>query len=246
MKVLKRQSIGSTKAQSLSSRSTRVPPSPPTRKRGLTMNLRSWSDLAKQLSTPPCLLSVDRSGDNALIFIPEYSSGLSSDYTASFHFFRRDSLARSIAYALHIAKSEMGSTEVESGDQQQDPTAVALVASVSRISSTRCEVTGVVCAQEIQRAYRLHAGGSEAAAGASCIGDTWCSGTVYCGVKLMWVPEHRRRAGLATRMIDYMRTHLCYGFVIPAECVAFSEPTVAGAVFARRYSQREDYLVFLS
>lgn len=79
---------------------------------------------------------------------------------------------------------------------------------------------------------------------ASVIGDTWCVGTSFCGVQFFWVADRFRRRGLARAMVDAARGSICYGFVVPPEHVAFSEPTVAGTSFAEQYAGRGDFLVY--
>ncbi|CAG9573108.1 conserved hypothetical protein [Leishmania major strain Friedlin] len=76
------------------------------------------------------------------------------------------------------------------------------------------------------------------------VGDSWCTGTPLCGVRLMWVSPASRGRGVAYLMIERARHAVCYGFVVPAEHVAFSEPTAMGSAFARRYQARQDFLVY--
>nr|CCC89332.1 unnamed protein product [Trypanosoma congolense IL3000] len=76
------------------------------------------------------------------------------------------------------------------------------------------------------------------------IGDTRCVGSAFCGVQLVWVAEQYRRSGVANALVDVARRHVSYGFDVPACQVAFSEPTTLGALFARRYSGRPDFLIF--
>lgn len=55
------------------------------------------------------------------------------------------------------------------------------------------------------------------------------------GVHTMWVHGKFRKQGIATTLLDTARERMVYGLVIPAELVAFSSPTEAGARFAKRY-----------
>ncbi|KAG5506403.1 hypothetical protein JKF63_05906 [Porcisia hertigi] len=79
---------------------------------------------------------------------------------------------------------------------------------------------------------------------ATHMGDIWCTGTSLCGVRLMWVASSSRGRGVAYLMIERARRAVCYGFVVLAENVAFSEPTAMGSLFARRYQKRDDFLVY--
>ncbi|GET88097.1 hypothetical protein, conserved [Leishmania tarentolae] len=76
------------------------------------------------------------------------------------------------------------------------------------------------------------------------VGDSYRTGTSLCGVRLMWVSPASRGRGVAYSMIERARHAVCYGFEVPAEHVAFSEPTQMGATFARRYHARDDFLVY--
>ena len=60
------------------------------------------------------------------------------------------------------------------------------------------------------------------------------------GVHQIWVHSRFRRQGIATRLVDAMREKMVYGCVIPRNKIAFSSPTLAGASFARRYTNSLD------
>lgn len=76
------------------------------------------------------------------------------------------------------------------------------------------------------------------------IGDVWCSGTVFCGIKLFWVTPRVRGEGVAFALVEAARRLVCYGYEVPSAHVAFSEPTWLGSRFARRYQLRDDFLVY--
>jgi len=59
------------------------------------------------------------------------------------------------------------------------------------------------------------------------------------GVRLIWVHRSCRKKGLATSLVDALRLHAggLGGSPIPAQEVAFSEPTEQGLAFATRYAQ---------
>lgn len=58
------------------------------------------------------------------------------------------------------------------------------------------------------------------------------------GVAQVWVRPDARRRGLATALLDAARAHAVYAYVVPPEALAFSQPTAAGAAFARAYLRR--------
>ncbi|KAG5480672.1 hypothetical protein CUR178_05807 [Leishmania enriettii] len=76
------------------------------------------------------------------------------------------------------------------------------------------------------------------------VGESFHASTPLCGVRLMWVSPSSRGRRVAYSMVERARHAVCYGFVVPAEHVAFSEPTAMGSAFARRYQAREDFLVY--
>ncbi|KAH9601218.1 N-acetyltransferase ESCO [Trypanosoma melophagium] len=76
------------------------------------------------------------------------------------------------------------------------------------------------------------------------VGNMWCVGSSLCGIQFFWVSDAHRRSGIATMLVELARQNVSYGFEIPVEHVAFSEPTVYGKLFARKYTGRPDFLVF--
>ncbi|XXQ32075.1 N-acetyltransferase ESCO zinc-finger domain-containing protein [Plasmodiophora brassicae] len=56
------------------------------------------------------------------------------------------------------------------------------------------------------------------------------------GVDVIWVHGRQRRKKLASWLLDTARQHLTFGLPVPVAQVAFSQPTEAGAAFARSYT----------
>lgn len=65
-----------------------------------------------------------------------------------------------------------------------------------------------------------------------------------CGVQLIWTAEDYRKHHLASRLCDAARKHLVYGYEIPRDHCAFSQPTQDGCRFAQRFTGRTDFLTF--
>eukprot|EP01063_Lacrimia_lanifica_P020298 TRINITY_DN27630_c0_g1_i1.p1 TRINITY_DN27630_c0_g1~~TRINITY_DN27630_c0_g1_i1.p1 ORF type:complete len:271 (+),score=60.42 TRINITY_DN27630_c0_g1_i1:48-860(+) len=65
-----------------------------------------------------------------------------------------------------------------------------------------------------------------------------------CGVSRIWVDPTLRRQGIASALLDKARAALVFGYDIPKEQTAFSQPTAAGKLLARSYSARDDFYMY--
>ena len=65
-----------------------------------------------------------------------------------------------------------------------------------------------------------------------------------CGVSRVWVDGAARRRGVAAKMIHAARAMLVYGYEVPLEQVAFSQPSAEGKLLARAITQRDDFFVY--
>ncbi|XP_037541120.1 N-acetyltransferase ESCO2 [Nematolebias whitei] len=76
----------------------------------------------------------------------------------------------------------------------------------------------------------------------------WCCSTVseqaLCGISRVWVFSLARRQGIATRMLDTVRTTFVYGSYLTKEELAFSDPTPDGKQFATKYCDTPTFLVY--
>ncbi|XP_056260471.1 N-acetyltransferase ESCO2 [Seriola aureovittata] len=76
----------------------------------------------------------------------------------------------------------------------------------------------------------------------------WCCSTVpeqaLCGISRIWVFSLARRQGIATRMLDTVRSSFMYGSHLTKEEIAFSDPTPDGKLFATKYSNTPAFLVY--
>jgi N-acetyltransferase len=55
------------------------------------------------------------------------------------------------------------------------------------------------------------------------------------GIHQLWVHAEHRKQGIATRLVDSVRSRFVFGLVVPVDMLAFSSPTEAGSRFARQY-----------
>ncbi|XP_023120103.1 N-acetyltransferase ESCO2 [Amphiprion ocellaris] len=76
----------------------------------------------------------------------------------------------------------------------------------------------------------------------------WCCSTVLekalCGISRIWVFSQARRQGIATRMLDTVRSTFIYGSHLTKNEMAFSDPTPDGKLFATKYCNTPAFLVY--
>ncbi|XP_039980394.1 N-acetyltransferase ESCO2 [Xiphias gladius] len=76
----------------------------------------------------------------------------------------------------------------------------------------------------------------------------WCCSTIpeqaLCGISRVWVFSLARRQGIATRMLDTVRSTFMYGSHLTKEEIAFSDPTPDGKLFATKYCNTPAFLVY--
>jgi N-acetyltransferase len=86
-------------------------------------------------------------------------------------------------------------------------------------------VLGMVTAEHITEAFVLE----------SCSERSTESLKAMVGIHKIWVHQKCRKEGIASMLIDTVRSKFVYGLVVPAEMIAFSSPTVAGMGLAGHY-----------
>ncbi|XP_049613538.1 N-acetyltransferase ESCO2 [Syngnathus scovelli] len=76
----------------------------------------------------------------------------------------------------------------------------------------------------------------------------WCCSTVpekaLCGVSRIWVFSLARHKGIASRMLDIVRSTFIYGCLLTKDEIAFSDPTPDGKQFATTYCGTPTFLVY--
>ncbi|KFP21297.1 N-acetyltransferase ESCO2, partial [Egretta garzetta] len=112
-------------------------------------------------------------------------------------------------------------------------------------------VVGCLVAESIKQAFRVL---SEPGAAPSPSQDplqqhrAWRCSTepeaAVCGVSRIWVFGLRRRKGIARRMVDVVRSTFMYGSYLSTDEIAFSDPTPDGKLFATKYCQTPNFLVY--
>lgn len=65
-----------------------------------------------------------------------------------------------------------------------------------------------------------------------------------CGVARLWTAPNQRRAGIATALMDALRTNFSFGEILRLEDIAFSCPTNDGKQFAYTYFGTQNFLIY--
>ncbi|XP_074717345.1 N-acetyltransferase ESCO2 isoform X1 [Strix uralensis] len=112
-------------------------------------------------------------------------------------------------------------------------------------------IVGCLVAESIKQAFRVL---SEPGAVPGAAQDllqhhrAWCCSTepepAVCGVSRIWVLGPRRGKGIARRLVDVVRSTFIYGCYLSTDEIAFSDPTPHGKLFATKYCQTPNFLVY--
>jgi N-acetyltransferase len=61
------------------------------------------------------------------------------------------------------------------------------------------------------------------------------SAPMLLGISRIWTSKSFRHKGIATQLLDYVRSHYFYGIEVPKKMIAFSQPTESGLGLAERW-----------
>ncbi|KAK1173728.1 N-acetyltransferase ESCO1 [Acipenser oxyrinchus oxyrinchus] len=114
------------------------------------------------------------------------------------------------------------------------------------------KVTGCLIAEHIQEGFRvIDESALEGSEGDKVMFErqrAWCCSTTpepaICGISRIWVFSLMRRKGIASRLLDCLRSTFIYGSYLSKEEIAFSDPTPDGKLFATRYFGTPQFLVY--
>ncbi|KAM9798271.1 LOW QUALITY PROTEIN: N-acetyltransferase ESCO2 [Neosynchiropus ocellatus] len=154
-------------------------------------------------------------------------------------------------YAVRKAEDVRRVADSELGFQQLTLSRPSLAKTYLYVSSERM-VVGCLVAEPIRQAYRVL---DQPESRKDSTKDdflephrAWCCSTVpepaLCGVSRIWVFSLARRRGIATRMLDTVRSSFSYGSHLAPRELAFSDPTPDGKRFATRYCGTPAFLVY--
>lgn len=109
------------------------------------------------------------------------------------------------------------------------------------------KILGILVAEQIKNAFRIdYQGGNDTQTIAENMDeyDENKKEKAVLGVNRIFVFEKFRGKNIATKLLDSARDHLIYGYKIPKEYVAFSQPTTDGKIFAMKYCKQYNFLVY--
>ncbi len=67
---------------------------------------------------------------------------------------------------------------------------------------------------------------------------------VEVGISRIWVHTRHRRQGIATKLVDALRSHFRYGDTIPKSRIAMSQTSTPGTLFASHYFETPRFLIY--
>ncbi|KFM76928.1 N-acetyltransferase ESCO1, partial [Stegodyphus mimosarum] len=101
------------------------------------------------------------------------------------------------------------------------------------ILDTRCSVTCETKEIELKNVWKI---------------GNWCCSSeavpAICGVNRIWVAKEHRRRKIASRLMDCLRCHFLYGYVVGIRELAFTDPSPDGREFAAAYTGTDNFLVY--
>ncbi|XP_029416994.1 N-acetyltransferase ESCO2 isoform X2 [Nannospalax galili] len=106
------------------------------------------------------------------------------------------------------------------------------------------KVVGCLIAEPISQAFRVL---SEPNASKECSRAWQCSDVpepAVCGISRIWVFRLKRRKRIARRLVDTVRNCFMFGCFLNTNEIAFSDPTPDGKLFATKYCNTPNFLVY--
>ncbi|XP_048386501.1 N-acetyltransferase ESCO2 [Stegostoma tigrinum] len=117
--------------------------------------------------------------------------------------------------------------------------------------SNEKRIVGCLIAEPIKQAFRVLSEPTDQKNTENQLFDhyrAWRCSTVpeeaICGISRIWVFTLMRRKQIASRMVDIVRNTFMYGTCLNKNEIAFSDPTPSGKLFATKYCQTPNFLVY--
>ncbi|KAK1343005.1 hypothetical protein QTO34_015774 [Cnephaeus nilssonii] len=152
------------------------------------------------------------------------------------------------SYAIKKVEEVQELVDNELGFQQVVPKCPNKTKTFLFISDEK-RVVGCLIAEPIQQAFRvLSEPTSPESPGSKECHRAWrCSNVpvpAVCGISRIWVFRFKRRKRIARRLVDTLRNRFMFGCFLSTNEIAFSDPTPDGKLFAAKYCNTPNFLVY--
>ncbi|KFO38082.1 N-acetyltransferase ESCO2 [Fukomys damarensis] len=157
-------------------------------------------------------------------------------------------LPRDPSYAMRKVTDVQELVDYELGFQQVIPRCPEKTKTFLFVSDDK-KVVGCLIAEPIRQAFRVlsEATGPESS-GSKEYSRAWqCSDVpepAVCGISRIWVFKLKRRKRIARRLVDSLRNCFMFGCFLSTNEIAFSDPTPDGKLFATKYCNTPNFLVY--
>ncbi|XP_051016685.1 N-acetyltransferase ESCO2 [Acomys russatus] len=146
------------------------------------------------------------------------------------------------SYAIKKVEDVQELVDLELGFQQAVPMCPNKTKTFLFIDEKR--VVGCLIAEPIKQAFRVL---SEPSTTKECSRAWQCSDVpepAVCGISRIWVFRLKRRKRIARRLVDTVRNCFMFGCFLSTNEIAFSDPTPDGKLFATKYCNTPNFLVY--
>ncbi|XP_004682586.1 PREDICTED: N-acetyltransferase ESCO2 [Condylura cristata] len=152
------------------------------------------------------------------------------------------------SYALRKVEDVQELVDTELGFHQVVPRCPNKTKTFLFISDEK-KVVGCLIAEPIKQAFRVLSEPADPGATNSkeCHRAWQCSDVpepAVCGISRIWVFRLKRRKRIARRLVDTLRNCFMFGCFLSTNEIAFSDPTPDGKLFATKYCNTPNFLVY--
>lgn len=152
------------------------------------------------------------------------------------------------SYAIRKVEDVQELVDCELGFQHVVPKCPNKVKTFLFISDEK-RVVGCLIAEPIKQAFRVlsEPADPESSSSRECHRVWQCSDVpepAVCGISRIWVFRLKRRKRIARRLVDTVRNCFMFGCFLSTDEIAFSDPTPDGKLFATKYCNTPNFLVY--
>ncbi|XP_035125801.3 N-acetyltransferase ESCO2 isoform X1 [Callithrix jacchus] len=157
-------------------------------------------------------------------------------------------LPRDPSFAIKKVEDVQELVDNELGFQQVIPKCPNKIKTFLFISDEK-RVVGCLIAEPIKQAFRVlsEPTGLQSPNSKECPRAWQCSDVpepAVCGISRIWVFRLKRRKRIARRLVDTLRNCFMFGCFLSTDEIAFSDPTPDGKLFATKYCNTPNFLVY--